>query len=139
WSDDRTRQMVKAVFLNQGVFIAEVLRSMGRPRENMLDSIRMGDQDLDEAIRLHAEGKGLLVLTGHVGNYEFLASWAARHFPMTIIAKVVRPLSLNDFINDRRKQNGVNVLPPKKSYRAALHALKQKRCLGFIIDQNMKH
>jgi len=139
WPTYKVRQTVKAVFINQGVFLAETLRYIGKPRENPFDSIKVDPAYFAEAARLHQQGKGLLVLTGHVNNYELLASWAAQHYPLTIIVKDIKPESLNDFINKRRTESGVNVLPARKSYRAALRVLKEGKCIGFIFDQNMKH
>ncbi|HMP89078.1 MAG TPA: lysophospholipid acyltransferase family protein [Kiritimatiellia bacterium] len=139
WTEEKCLAMTRQVFLNQGIFIAEMFRFFGHAKENPLDSIQFDPDDLVEARRLHAEGRGLLVLTGHLNNYEFLARWAARHFPMTIITKNISPPSLNDYLNDNRRSMGVDVLPPRNSYRAALRALKENRCVGFILDQNMKH
>jgi len=83
-------------------------------------------------------GKGLLVLTAHVGNFELLAMAAAlKGVPLTIVAKTLKPEWLNRWWFDTRSAFGVRTLPSRNSYRKCLDVLGSNGVLAFVLDQNM--
>jgi Kdo2-lipid IVA lauroyltransferase/acyltransferase len=137
WPEDRVRRTARAVYLQQGAMLMETFHRYGHPRKNPLDEIlydesipRLGNQLLQKYGRL-------IVLTAHINNYEYLAAWSARHVPLSIIAKPVRPRWLGALIQAKRAEAGIHELPHKGGFRAVLRALEDGRCVGFILDQNM--
>ncbi len=90
---------------------------------------------LKEALK---EGRGVLVLTAHCGNWE-LSCTATPVFgmPITIVVKRVKGRLLNEHVNALRTQFGLKVVPAQNSYRECLRALRRNEILGFVLDQNM--
>lgn len=137
-SEDRqVRATVKNVFLNQGLFLAEVLRRLGKPRRDPLDGILYDESDLERYKKLFENNGRALVLTGHLNNYEFLSAWAARLFPLAIIAKPIKPASLGAYIRKMRADANIRELPHHNSYRALLKEVLAGSSAGFILDQNI--
>jgi KDO2-lipid IV(A) lauroyltransferase len=92
---------------------------------------------IDHVRKAHAKGKGVLILTLHMGNWEFL--------PTTFISKglnvslVYRPLDFkpaDEFFYHYRRRFGGNPIPKKKSMRKILAALKRQECVGILLDQD---
>ncbi len=131
---ERTR-ILRAMYANLGMTVAEALRLR-----------RLTDEELDRTVRIvnrhyaqeiYDEGNGLLVVTGHVGNWEMLCNLVPRlGFPLSAVVKPIRPPALNDYVARIRGQYGLKLLPPQNSYRQCLRAVKKGEVLGFIIDQN---
>jgi Kdo2-lipid IVA lauroyltransferase/acyltransferase len=92
---------------------------------------------LDNFTSAQAKGKGVLVATAHLGNWELSAfTHALMTAPMHI---VVRPLDnprLDAFVEQRRALTGNPVIPKKDAARGILRALARNHAVGVLIDQN---
>ncbi len=139
WDKQRVRQTTRSVFVGNGRFFAEVLRLHGRPRRSPLDLIDYRPEDMERFRAIMAQGHGALVLTAHVHNYIYLAAWAARFYPMTVVAKPIRPPALNDYILKVWGELGITVLPHAGTYRKILRAVQGDDVIGFVMDQNAVH
>ena len=117
----------------------------------LVEGLRTGHMDMaalekevdfsgfEKGMQILSRGRGLIVLTAHVGNFELLAMMAAlKGAPLTVITKALKPKWLNDWWIETRGKFGVRMLPARDSYRYCREALKANRILGFILDQNMK-
>jgi KDO2-lipid IV(A) lauroyltransferase len=84
-----------------------------------------------------ARGKGVLVATAHLGNWELSAfTHALMTAPMHI---VVRPLDnprLDAFVEQRRALTGNPIITKKEAARAIFRALQAGDAVGILIDQN---
>jgi Kdo2-lipid IVA lauroyltransferase/acyltransferase len=136
WSVQRVHQTTREVFANQGLFMAEFFRKIGRPKKDPVDEIVFDNADVEHFKRLKVEHGALLVLVGHINNYEYLAAWAARLFPLSIIAKPLKPERFGAYIREVRASYGLQEFPHHDSYRSVLRNLKQGGCVGFILDQS---
>lgn len=117
----------------------------------LIETLRTGHMDLtalaeevdfsgfEKVMRILSQGRGLIVLTAHVGNFELLAMMAAlKGAPLTVITKALKPKWLNDWWLETRGKFGVKMLPARHSYRDCREVLKANGILGFVLDQNMK-
>lgn len=117
----------------------------------LVEGLRTGHMDLaalgkevdfsgfEKGMQILSQGRGLIVLTAHVGNFELLAMMAAlKGAPLTVITKALKPAWLNDWWIETRGKFGVKMLPARNSYRYCRETLKANGVLGFILDQNMK-
>ena len=92
---------------------------------------------LDEAL---AEGKGAIVISGHVGNWEILGQTiAAAGYPLTTIATPFYDPRVTQWMNEWRTQRGLRILwRERNSGKAILRVLRQNHLMGFLIDQATK-
>lgn len=129
------RRRLRGVYEAMGMNYVEVFRWIGGRAEEMERRITVaGREHLDRAI---AEGRGVLVLTAHTGNWDLMGLWGARNFPLTIISKDLRHSGVNRFWMEARQAAGLKIVPAHHSYRSCLATLRRGEVLGFILDQNM--
>jgi KDO2-lipid IV(A) lauroyltransferase len=106
-----------------------------RPLSVMLS--RVDVHGLEHLEKAGTEGKGILHLSAHLGNWELLApSHAFTPFRLSI---VVRPLDhpVLDRLAERfRRRGGVELISKRRAVRGVLEALGRGRMVGVLLDQN---
>ena len=132
---EEIRAMARRVFAYGATNYVEVFRWVGGKDAELDARVTINHPERVEAAL--ARGKGILVLTAHIGNFDLMGLWAARRYPMTIISKDLRNASVNRFWMEARKKSNLGIVPAHNSYRDCLRVLKKNGCLGFILDQNM--
>jgi Kdo2-lipid IVA lauroyltransferase/acyltransferase len=130
------RGIVRRMYANLGMNLVEVLRLGQMTDEFLRANIDIeGEGFAREAL---ARNKGVVILTGHVGNWDLLCTVVPRlGYPLTVISKDIKSERLNEFWMNLRQRFGVKFVPAHNSYRACLTALKKNELIGFILDQNM--
>ena len=108
-SGDERKQTLRGVFRHLGWQLVEFCRMPRYTAENTRDWIRT--EGLEHYLRALARGKGVLVLTGHLGAWELSSFYhSLMGYPMGM---VIRPLDnrlLDDFVNGIRCMYGNRVL-----------------------------
>jgi KDO2-lipid IV(A) lauroyltransferase len=134
-SDKDLRGMARAAFINLARFaydIARIRRQSLDARSPMVEIV--GKHHLDEAL---AKGKGVIAVTGHVGNWELLGSYLAfRGYPVNVLATEIRDRRLNRFLMELRRSTGLRVLERSRQLMGAVRSLKRGEILGVLIDQD---
>lgn len=125
---------IKQVFMNMGRSAAEIAKIYLGCARKIIDSVRIEGIEHFRAAR--AQGKGILFITGHCGNWELLA--IAASVKLAPIAVVARPLDnpyLNRLVERARKSYGNTVLHKKGALKSILRLLKNNGCVGILMDQ----
>ena len=131
------RIVADGMYRHLGILLIEILRT------GCIDPVALDEavncSGFEKGMQILRQGRGLIVLTAHVGNFELLAMMAAlKGAPLTVITKALKPRWLNDWWIETRVKFGVKMLPARDSYRYCRETLKANGILGFILDQNMK-
>ncbi len=85
-----------------------------------------------------AKGKGVLVFSAHLGNWELIAQrQALAGFPMDFLARPMDNPWLERGLKKWRELPGNRVLGKHGALRHALRTLKANRGLAILIDQNV--
>lgn len=93
-------------------------------------------QRWEEGLRSAAE-RGMLVLTGHVGNFEMLAyACGLLGHPITLIHRPMRNPLVEKFIRDMRAAVGTSALAKAAAARQALRLLRGRQIVAIPADQN---
>ncbi len=95
-----------------------------------------GERLLKEA---RAAGKGVVVVTGHLGNWELFARRIARTGPAATIARPSWDRKIDAMVEDFRQRAGVTTIwrrEDKAGGRAILKAFRQGVVFGILIDQD---
>ncbi len=133
---DEILGIVRSMYANLGTNAVELFRMPGMTDEFLRTHIDVEGEPL--AKDAMARGKGVIILTGHIGNWDLLAAGTPRlGYPLTIITKVMKNKAANDFWMEMRMRFGMKTVPAHNSYRACLSVLRKNELLGFILDQNM--
>jgi len=97
-----------------------------------------GREALDAAL---AEGRGAIVVTGHVGNWELLAATvAAEGYAITVVGRRVNDLRFNSLIVGFRRRAGLEVLSrdAPRFVTQVREALARGRIVALLIDQDTR-
>jgi KDO2-lipid IV(A) lauroyltransferase len=137
WTEATCRSNAKETFRHFGRVAGDFLRSPVRTNQEVLQSVEVeGFDSWKEAISM---GKGLLVLTGHMGNWERFAQWIVAHEgPLTVVARDADQVGVQDRVLRIRESVGVEVLSRGNTARHALVLLRKNKWVGLLADQNSK-
>lgn len=130
------RAIYAEVCRQQALNVMELLRYAGGRQAEL--AARFDVAGLENLERAQTAERGALVLMAHFGNYALLALQVPRlcGYPLAIVAKPLRNATLNDQWWALMREAGITGIPARNAYRASVRALKEKKLLGFMLDQN---
>ena len=135
-SEDEARKVVRESFVNLARNVLEILYMPHLNEKNFEQYIEIDHLErLKEAL---AEKKGVVIVTGHIGTWEWLsASFTLNGLPVTAIAKPQPNMQYTNALNDLRKTIHVEIFSRGTSeLLSAARALRQGKILGFLSDQD---
>lgn len=129
-------KIVLSVFENLGMVLAEFIKVPAIDKE-FLDK-RVSVEGFENYRKAKSEGKGVLMLGAHLGNWELLA--ATHLLKMGEDASVVYMKTKNPyvdrFIDSIRKSYGLNTIPHHNAMKQVLTALRRGEAVGVLLDQH---
>jgi Kdo2-lipid IVA lauroyltransferase/acyltransferase len=129
--------LVRTTFRHAGESFAELAlfeKIMRRSEYVRLEGVAA----LDAAL---AQGRGAIAVTGHVGNWELLAAWAAAiGYPITVVVRRVNDLRFHSLIVGFRAAAGVEILvrDAPDFVAGVTEALARNRVVAMLIDQDTR-
>jgi KDO2-lipid IV(A) lauroyltransferase len=136
-TDEERTKIARSVFRNLGRVMAEFFFIPRLNERNIHRYVLM--EGVENFHRAHEKGKGVLFLTAHFGNWE----WMAAAFPTLVHCPsyvIVRPLDIQFFdgvVERLRTWTGNQTIPKQKSMGRILHLLKEGKVVGVLLDQNV--
>jgi KDO2-lipid IV(A) lauroyltransferase len=87
---------------------------------------------------LMKQGKGLIIVSGHLGCWELQGAAAATALaePLTVAAAKQSNPYIDRFVTERRSGMGMQVAGTKEAMKLLLKALRKGQALGLAADQN---
>jgi len=97
--------------------------------------------NIEAILRAHAQGKGVLVLTGHFGNWEVATVGGLANFPQYrgqfhFVRRPLHPRWLDRVVTRRFRRGGFGVLPKRGALDAILDRLAAGDAVVFVLDQH---
>ena len=135
-SDDEAQPIIKNLFINLGQTFLEVMYIPSLNANNIKEYVEIENRHyLADAV---AEGNGVVFLTAHIGNWEWLgASLAMDGFPMTTVIKRQPNDQHTRILNEYRQKVGMEIFARGTTELiAAAKSLKKGKVLGFLADQD---
>ncbi|NMC62045.1 MAG: hypothetical protein GYA55_02640 [SAR324 cluster bacterium] len=84
-------------------------------------------------------GKGILIVTGHLGSFELMARVGALYdHPMSFVAREFKAKKIDDWWRGIRELNGNKVIPRTGAFKQVVSELEAGRDVGLLFDQNVK-
>jgi KDO2-lipid IV(A) lauroyltransferase len=133
--DDLTADARK-VFLNFGHYLVDFfLMYKTVDRKFIEDRVRVVNRAyLDEVA---AYGKGCVILTAHIGNWEMGAAVLDKlGHPVTAIALPHKNPKVNILFNKQREAHGVIVVPTHAAVRRCMQALRHDKFIAVLGDRD---
>jgi lauroyl/myristoyl acyltransferase len=124
----------------------DAFRSVGRSVVDFMRFEKLGPEWVNRVVesdarpvveKTLAEGKGVIVVTPHFGDWELGGVWfAAQGFPCDILVGVQHNEKVDALVNRMRTSIGASVIPVGASLRAVFKSLKDNHVLGIAPDQH---
>jgi KDO2-lipid IV(A) lauroyltransferase len=119
------RQIAQAYYAHFIRFLIEIVRlpfMSARRRE-----VWVRVENMESPIRAHEKGKGLLLLTGHFGNWEAATVAGLHQYPkyrnlFHFVRRPLKPRWLNDFVTWRFKRAGFGSIAKRGSLESILES-----------------
>ena len=135
WTEERRREVERGMVRNLGWMAAEFARLPLYKKENIENYVVLdGHENFLEA---HRRGKGVLVLTGHLGAWELSSHAHALYgYPLHFMARPIDNARVDALVNRYRCLSGNAPIFKNESARAMLKILKDGGTIGILADQN---
>lgn len=134
-SQEEARDLALKTFEHFGRVLADFLRSPARTDEEVLASVDVSN--FDYYLQANAVGKGVLAITGHLGNWERLAHWyQAKGYEMSVVARDADDEGLQERVARIRGGRGLRLLSRGDSAKEILERIRNKETIGILPDQN---
>jgi KDO2-lipid IV(A) lauroyltransferase len=121
--------------LGRSTIETALLPSIGQ--SGVLEMVESADnfELIEDAI---ARGKGAILITGHLGNWELAGAYvAARGVPMDVIVRTQANPLFDAYINETRATLGMTVVRDHEAVRRTPRALREGRAVAFVADQGV--
>ncbi|WP_022664379.1 lysophospholipid acyltransferase family protein [Desulfospira joergensenii] len=136
WGKDKVEIMAKEVFKNIASIFFEVAWAYKFDKQEFLSHFTI--KGLEHVRKAHAKGRGVIVVTGHMGNFEMMIpaidETGFKGYGL------YRPLDfqpLEWLILDIRQRFGVTMMPIHGASRKLDRILGQGCVVGTLLDQNV--
>jgi KDO2-lipid IV(A) lauroyltransferase len=133
---DDLRVLAREVFRNFGLYLVEFFRS-----EKMLtrDYVKQNIQvkDIERIGQVLEKGKGAIILTAHIGNWEMgAAAVSLLGYPLVAIALPHKERPVNELFNHQRQAKGVAVVSTNIAVRKCVDTLRKNGLVAIIADRD---
>ncbi|SEB07387.1 KDO2-lipid IV(A) lauroyltransferase [Marinobacterium iners DSM 11526] len=132
---DAQDQLVHESLRQTGCSLCEMGMAWLWPAKRTLKKIRQihNKEIVSEAV---AQGKGVILIAPHLGNWEVLNLWLSAHYPFTAMYKPPRLKLMDDLIKRMRARLGTRMAPADtRGVRMVMKALRRGEMVGILPDQ----
>jgi KDO2-lipid IV(A) lauroyltransferase len=135
-SAEERDQTLRGVFRHLGWQLVEFCRMARYTPENTSDWMRTEGLNYYRAAKLR--GKGVLVVTGHLGAWELSSFYhSLMGHPMSMVIRRLDNRKLDEFVNGIRCMHGNRVLHKDDFARGLLSSMRKGETVGILMDTNM--
>ena len=133
WSDPLAKRTARHAFGNYFKMIADFMLMYSLSPEEIRRMVRPeGIEHIDRAL---AGGKGAIVVTAHIGNWDMLAAASAVYgYPISAVVNELRAGGINDLVITSRKRIGMGIIPLAGSLRNIIKALARNELVALASD-----
>jgi len=129
-------RILRGVYRHLGWQLVEFCRMTRYTPENTRGWMRT--EGLDHYLAAQARGKGVLVVTGHLGAWELSSFYhSLMGHPMSMVIRRLDNRRLDDFVNGIRCLHGNKVIHKDDFGRGLMTAMRAGQTVGILMDTNM--
>ncbi len=133
-SEHEVRRRVRQAFGNYARYMIDLLWMSGSTRADREAAVTLvGWEHVESAL---ARGKGMLLVTGHVGNWDLPAAvMAGRGYPVNVIVETLQPPAWNERVQGIREHVGLRAIPMETGGRELYAALRRNETVAVVFDR----
>lgn len=130
WDNSQTEKILRDLYLNIGRYASDFLR-----KSSKLPPYTIQDYHYVESAM--AQGKGLIVLLAHYGNWEFLAEVFGRMVnDLNVVAKPMKNEIVDRWLAEKRDGASVKTIFTHQALRKMMEVMKRNGIVAILIDQH---
>ena len=135
-SEAERDQILRKLYRNLGWLLAEFCQMPHYSRDQAARFIRY--QGLEHYLKAREQGKGVLILTGHLGAWELSSFYhSLMGYPMSIVIRRLDNPLVDQLVNHIRCLHGNHVLHKDDFARGLLASMRRGETVGILMDTNM--
>jgi KDO2-lipid IV(A) lauroyltransferase len=135
-SQRKRAELLRGVYRHLGWQLVEFCRMARYTPENTRGWMRA--EGLDHYLAAKARGKGVLIVTGHLGAWELSSFYhSLMGHPMGMVIRRLDNRRLDAFVNGIRCLHGNRVIHKDDFGRGLLLAMRARQTVGILMDTNM--
>jgi KDO2-lipid IV(A) lauroyltransferase len=136
WTPARRQEVLRVVYRNLGWLLAEFCRMSRYSLAEASDFIEY--DGLEHYLAARARGKGVLVLTGHLGAWELSSFYhSLAGYPMGLVIRRLDNGLVDRFVNRIRCLHGNRVIHKDDFARGLISSMRAGETVGILMDTNM--
>lgn len=126
----------RKVFENIAMNFFEFMRVPWLKRDDLDGYVECeGFENFKEA---HSRGKGVMVYTAHLGNWELMAAYyGLMGYPSEIIVRDLDNPAVEEFVKWARSRCGNTIVSKERVMRKLIKRLSENAVVGILLDQNV--
>lgn len=135
-SDAELNRLVYASFENLIITFTEIFNISNMSEKQIKEYVQFENGEMLQ--KLYDDGRGLILLSAHYGNWEFMAMAGAYHLnlDMLIPVKLLKNWFVDRIINKNRTACGNKVINMDKAAFEMLKQLKSGKAIALLADQS---
>jgi KDO2-lipid IV(A) lauroyltransferase len=131
------RAIARGMFSHFGRLLTVLLKFSTMTPPQMLARVTFEGEE--RVLAAHAQGKGVLLFTGHFGFWEINALvHALKLRPMSVLARPLDNPLLHQLLESTRTRTGNAVIYRRGAIRRVLRALESNEAVAVLIDQHIQ-
>jgi KDO2-lipid IV(A) lauroyltransferase len=137
WDESRLYRTARGVYAHFGQVLFDILWLAPRTRDEVLSLVDV--EGADKARAALAEGRGVVMVTGHMGNWEvngIALGWLFE--PVAVVARPLDNPGLDERLVTFRQKSGNPVVYKRRALGQALRLLRSGQAVAFLVDQNVQ-
>jgi KDO2-lipid IV(A) lauroyltransferase len=133
---EERERLLRHLYRYLGWQLAEFCQMPRYTRENT--STRMRYEGLEHYLAARDRGKGVLIVTAHLGAWEISSFWhSLMGYPMTMVIRRLDNPLVDRMVNGIRCLHGNHVVHKDDFARGLLAAMRRGETVGILMDTNM--
>ena len=133
WSMAEKKSLLHSCYCHFGMILADFFRLPKVKRENDTAIVNIPP----ESIKLFKQNQGGIILTGHLGNWEYIGPFLSlRGIKCAGVAQIQHNSTSDVFFNELRKTDLMRIIPIDAGSKVMIRSIREGYYLGLISDQN---
>lgn len=135
WEEPKIKKTAWENYKSIAVTFIEILLLENLSTYELTNAVNCPNKNL--IVNKFNEGKGVILLSAHFGNWEFVALSVAQQIgiPFSVIIKPQSNKFVSDRMNKYRTKWGNKIVPLGMSVRTIYQELKSKKIIAMVADQ----
>ncbi|MBM3859266.1 MAG: lysophospholipid acyltransferase family protein [Verrucomicrobia bacterium] len=135
-SDRALRALARENFLNFAKYLVDFFKFL-RPRQEILNRVLQYGNATEVLDKLLTHGKGIIIISAHLGNWELGASaLAARGYKINAVVLWIPDPKVNALYQQQREARQIRPIAMGRAARESIAALRRNEIVALVADRD---